>query len=178
MLFSLTACGGSSSGEEQVIGGSSISGQTSIKQDQKPQESSEGSAKQTEDGFYYIQSGVKIIPGMAVTEKKGLPEAKSTFERPSCAIEGNEIIYTYDGVEVTVLDDGKQSYVYSIFFADSSVKTIEGLAIGDDVSDAASIYGDDCVKDGNSITYAKGKTVLSIISQSESVISIEIRMAE
>lgn len=132
---------------------------------------------QPQEGSYsFTASGVELTPGAAF-DPAVLPEADFTYEVPSCAIEGTDLVYNYATFELTAYDDGSGAVIYSVFLIDANLTTPEGLAIGDDAARVTELYGSDCQKTDNQLTYTKGATQLIILLQDDTVISIEYRMA-
>lgn len=122
--------------------------------------------------FSVTWQGVTIVPGEAF-DAAALPEPASVYQVPSCAVEGTDNVYNYQEFEVTAFEDSEGERVYCIYFIDPNMKTAEGLATGDSVEDAVAIYGTDYTVDGTAYIYARGNTLLRLITQDDKVISIE-----
>lgn len=84
---------------------------------------------------------VDVTPGVNFSKDKIKKEAEVSVI-PSCAIEGNDNIYKYDNVEITTNDYGDKEVVYSIYFLNDTVKTNEGIKIGDSKEDVKKAYPD------------------------------------
>lgn len=125
--------------------------------------------------YSFVLQGNELIPG-AVFDEASMPEADSVFQVPSCAIEGTDNVYNYGVAEVTVFDDGKKQVVYSIFLVDANTPTTEGLYLGDDLSQAESIYGKEYTMNGAEVIYQRCETQLILILNSGYIASIEYRM--
>ncbi len=128
------------------------------------------------DLYSFTYDGIALTPGEAFDAAK-LPQAKSVYEVPSCAIEGTDNVYNYETFEVTAFDDGSGERIYSVFLIDPNLKTAEGLALGDKVEKIEQLYGSGYTKEGTAYVYTKGNTILFVIVQNEAVASIEYRFA-
>lgn len=127
--------------------------------------------------YGFLANGILLVPGTAF-DASVLGQASSSYEVPSCAIEGMDVVYNYDSFEVTAFNDGTGEVIYSIYLLDPNVTTPEGVALGDDVEAVVAAYGGDYEEDGTSYTYHAGGTNLVIIFQDSTVASIEYRMAQ
>lgn len=129
----------------------------------------------TGEPYAFTFNNVKLIPGAAFDASK-LPKATSTYQVPSCALEGTDNVYNYDAFELTAFNDGKGEFIYSIFFIDPNLTTPEGLALGDKLDQAIKLYGSDYVQEDTAYTFESAKTQLILILQDDSIVSIEYRM--
>lgn len=127
------------------------------------------------EAFAFTSNGVTLIPGAAFDASK-LPEATSTYEVPSCALEGTDNVYNYDAFEVTAFDEGKGEFIYSIYLIDPNLTTPEGLALGDSLKKAVDLYGSDYTEEDGTCIFESAGTQLVLILQEESIISIEYRL--
>ena len=129
-----------------------------------------GKNKESESGYSLTFDGVKIVPGETIDMSKFKKEY-DTFEEPDCALGGKGYNYTFEELEISATEKGK---VYSIYFIDPNLKTDEGIALGDSVSDVKKAYGDKDVKD-NMLSYEKAKVELNFTIESDMVTGIEYR---
>ena len=129
------------------------------------------------EGFSITFADVKLVPGAAF-DAAALPAASSITEVPSCAFEGTDKAYNYDVFELTAYNEGNGEVIYSIYLIDANTATDEGLYLGDDLARAEELYGTEYEKVDNQVTYTKGNTLLILILQGDSIISIEYRMAQ
>ena len=170
LLTALVACGGNNTDVDPDLvittpGNTPTDGETEGgKQDQ--QETPQASV------FAFTWQDVTIVPGEPF-DLSALPEAASVYQVPSCAVEGTDNVYNYETFEVTAFQDSNGETVYCIYLIDPNLKTAEGLATGDSLADAIDIYGTDYTVDGTAYIYTKGNTQLRLITQDETVISIE-----
>ena len=127
------------------------------------------------DPYGFTFSNVNLNPGDAFDAAK-LPAATSTFQVPSCALEGTDNVYDYGAIEVTAFNDGKKEYIYSIYLKDPNTTTDEGLALGDTLDKAVSLYGNGYTQQDSACIYESAKTQLILILQGNSIVSIEYRL--
>lgn len=139
-------------------------------------EQTEAVEKIAEDPFVFVYEGVKLLPGAAF-DASALPEADAVSQVPSCALEGTDNVYNYTTFEVTAFDDGTGEEIYSIYLLDPNLTTPEGLALGDDEANVTQLYGTDYVQEGTAYIYTRQNTILSVIVQDGTVVSIEYRLA-
>lgn len=102
-----------------------------------------------------------------------LGEAKSTYESPSCAFQGNDYYYDYGSFELSAYDEGNGQFVYSVFLKDDLVETPEGLCIGDAESEVVTLYGEGGKLDSGNYSYTDGNCNLMIFITDGVVSSIE-----
>lgn len=121
-------------------------------------------------------NGVDLIPGDPF-DPSLLPQPKSVYEVPSCAIEGTDNLYNYGTFELTAFDDGTGEVIYSILLLDPNITTNEGLALGDTGETVTELYGNGYIQEGTARVYPLGSGNLYILLQKNSVVSIEYRMA-
>ena len=107
-----------------------------------------------------------------------MPAASSVTEVPSCAFDGTDKAYNYDVFELTAYNEGNGEIIYSIYLIDANTATDEGLYLGDDLARAEELYGSEYAMTDNQVTFTKGNTLLILILQEESIISIEYRLAQ
>lgn len=129
----------------------------------------------TGEAFAFTFHDLKLIPGVAFDASK-LPEASFTYQVPSCALEGTDNVYNYETFEVTAFNDGKSEYIYSIYLIDPNLTTPEGLALGDTLDKAVTLYGSGYTQEDTAYIYESANTQLILILQEDSIISIEYRM--
>jgi hypothetical protein len=174
MLLCFTACNKTSGTDMPQITMGAQQSETSVATDSS-QEATEGQKTEAGAAYVFAYQGVKLQPGTAF-DASALPEATSTYTVPSCALEGTDNVYNYDAFEVTAYNEGKGEFIYSIYFIDPNLTTPEGLALGDSLDKAISLYGDGYTQEDSAYTYVGGNTMLVIILQNDAIASIEYRM--
>ncbi len=184
LMVTLAACGSSTAStdlSDQVITRSTDTEEAETEEETVEEavldeavdeETEEGNTVDESEPFSFEYEGVVIMPGEAF-DSSALPTADSIYTVASCAIEGDDNVYNYTTFEVTAFDDGTGEVVYSVYFIDPNITTLEGLALGDSLSLVEELYGTNYVEDGTAVVYTRGETQLSIILQDDIVISIE-----
>lgn len=133
--------------------------------------------KNMDKGYVFRIKDTEFIIGEDPTEKiEKLGVASDSFSAPSCAMQGEDKIYTYSGFTLTANSENKESpdKLISILLTDDSVQTKEGVFIGQTRDKVEKIYGKKKKKE-NEYIYKKGRMELSIIFEKDKVISIEYR---
>ncbi len=125
-------------------------------------------------GYVFVNNGITI----AMNEKtapilKKLGEPKDYFEAKSCAFQGMEKTYTFNGFELHTYEMDKVDYVASIIFLDDSVSTKEGISLNADLNDVIKAYGDKYTKKLSLYTYQLEKSKISFMIENNKVTSIE-----
>lgn len=174
MLLCFAACGQEQPNDiPQITMGAQQNEPTNATKNQETQDTAQ--AQESGKPYAFTFSGVELIPGAAF-DASTLPDASSTYQVPSCALEGTDNVYNYDTFEVTAFNDGKKEFIYSIYFLDPNLTTPEGLALGDTLDKAVSVYGEGYTQEGTAYTYQAAGTMLIIILQNDTIASIEYRM--
>ena len=159
-IFTLTACAGNTDGE----GGNNGSKNGSVAGEDK-----------TEKNYAFKYNDIEISINMeaaSLLEKIG--NEQSYFEAPSCAFDGIDKIYTYGGFELhTYPASDKKDYVSAVIFKDDSVKTEEGIYIGDSKDKVVETYGEDFQDVDGAYVYNKGEGKLQFIFKNDVVASVE-----
>ena len=130
--------------------------------------------EETPDGYFLKYSDV-IIPLNAPAEDiiSKLPAETSYFEAESCAFQGLDKIYTYNGFELHTYEAEGIDYIYGMIFLDDNIETVEGVRLFSTLDDVISVYGNDYEEDMGLYTYTKNKTTLSFLIENDEVVSIE-----
>lgn len=132
-------------------------------------------AIQEETGVFSFKAGdATLVPGALFDATK--VSYDDVYEVPSCAGDGTDKVYITAYYEITAYHDGKNEIVYSVAFLTPNVQTDEGLALGDDLAKAATLYGE-YEESGNAWIFTRGDTQLWVIGENNAVISIELRWA-
>lgn len=180
----VSGCGNSEKvieGEVQnaVTGGESVqskeSGETAEIQTAEAQK--DDNTNSTDTKGYVFTFGETVVEvdadAAVVTEKLGEP--LSYFEAPSCAFEGLDKIYTYNGFEIDTYPVGDMDHISAIIFKDDSVLTTEGIGIGDSMEKLEQVYGSDFAREDGVVVYNKDDMKLCFILQENAIISVEYR---
>ena len=126
------------------------------------------------DGWVFEQNNVQITmnaPAAPILEKLGA--YTSSYEAPSCAFDGMDIVYSYGGFDLlTYSEGGAEAKVSGVVLRDDSVATKEGLFIGSDKIAVENTYGK--MEEGaGSLRVTKGNCELLIILTDGYVSSIQ-----
>ena len=117
-----------------------------------------------EENFTFIYQGVAISPhGDAAPVVEALGEPKSYTEESSCAFEGLDKTYYYGSFYLSTYPMDGKDYVYTLWFADDTVATEEGIRIGSNQADVESVYGADSFNGTNAYVLIKGNSKLMIL---------------
>ena len=176
-LLTLAGCGDS----EKVIDGDVTNVTTGSRSEESTgeKENSQAPEQQTEaavfKGYVFAASGVTVeVDADMAPILQALGEPASYFEAASCAFEGLDKIYTYNGFEIDTYPAQDKDLVSAVVLKDDSVTTAEGICIGDSLEKLIEAYGEGTQENGM-VVYTKDGMKLCFILQDDSIISIEYR---
>ncbi|MBP3484250.1 MAG: hypothetical protein J6K00_04035 [Oscillospiraceae bacterium] len=107
--------------------------------------------------LYYVSGEVKFgIMDPAEEVLDALGEPQDTFESDSCAYQGKDMFYYYDGFEVMVNDVDGTLRITGITLADDTVSNPQGVKIGMDMDEALSLMGAPDYPDSVKVTQSGG----------------------
>lgn len=136
--------------------------------------SSAGDSVAVDAGYTFTYNGTKIAMNVdAAPIIAALGEPKSLTEEASCAFTGLDKTYTYNGFYMQTYPQGDKDYVYSVWFADDSVSTEEGVYVGMAQADVEKAYGADSYNGSNAYSMTKGSCKLTVIITDGTVSSIQ-----
>lgn len=163
-----TACSGKSK-TEITIGG---------KTPERNEEQNDVSEVKNE-AFSFVSNNVKITPNdLMAPLVSALGDDYEYTESPSCAYVGLDKVYVYKGFIIYTYPDNDVDHVLLVELTDDSVKTPEGLMIGDSAEKVIEKYGDKYEEKNGSYAYVKGKTKLVFIVRENRVTSIQYCLNE
>lgn len=116
---------------------------------------------------------IEIIPGKDFQSSALKNEELNFMELSSCAFDGNDKVYTYENMEITVSPLDGKDIVYSVYFLNDRITTKEGVKITDDKETMIETYGENYKNINNKYSYLKGDVLLSFIIENDIIISIE-----
>lgn len=136
------------------------------------------SAKETaaaqETAYDFVSGTVKVSMGTeAAPVLKELGAAKKTFEQDSCAYQGKDMVYTYDGFEISTYPVKGKETIASVYFLDDTVSTPEGIRIGSKKQDVIDAYGKEYKEEFGVYRYSAGQTELVIYTTNGIVDAVE-----
>ena len=123
---------------------------------------------------YVFKSGNTTIEMKAEAEPllKSLGAYKNSYEAPSCAFDGMDKIYSYNGFDLMTYTQNGKDLVSGVVLRDDTVETPEGITIGSKAEDVKKAYGD-FEKDATSATYKSENCKLLIIFENGVVTSVQ-----
>lgn len=127
-----------------------------------------------QDNFTFTHNGTQIMLNAdAIPIIDALGEPKSYTEEPSCAFDGMDKTYYYGSFYLSTYPLDGKDYVYSIWFVDDSVATVEGARIGNTQEEVEAVYGADCFNGTNAYTQIREGSKLTILLTDGLVSSIQ-----
>lgn len=130
-----------------------------------------------EDNFSFTYNCTKITMGAeAAPIIAALGEPKSYTEEPSCAFDGMDKTYYYGSFYLSTYPLDGKDYVYSIWFADDSVATNDGIRIGSTQAQVEAVCGADCFNGTNTYTQVLDSSKLTILMENDVVSSIQYEL--
>lgn len=163
-MVMMTACGG----------GNAADGSNDSVQNAGGSAAGDHGTTASQKGYVFSYKGTTIAVDQDMTDVlKGLGEAMSYFEAPSCAFEGLDKVYTYNGFVIDTYPQGEQDLVSAISLTDDVVTTPEGVYNGCSLADVTAAYGADYTEEGGMVVYKKDGMKLCFIVQDDTVTSIQ-----
>jgi len=125
-------------------------------------------------GYYFTYEDIIIRPhAEAASILEALGEPKNYFEAESCAYQGMDRIYTYNGFEITTYEIDGVEFISMITFIDDTVETTEGVYLFQTIDEAIAVYGEDYTQNFDMYIYEDDNVQLSFITEDDKIISIE-----
>ncbi len=116
------------------------------------------------DNFVFTYNGTAIMMDVEATDiVAALGTPKSYTEETSCAFEGLDKTYFYGSFYLSTYPMGDKDFVYSVWFADDSVSTAEGIRVGSTQAQVEKAYGTAGFNGSNAYVMTKGDSTLTII---------------
>lgn len=174
-LLLLAGCGDS----EKVISGDVVNvnagGQQGAPGDTEGVLPSEQQEQTAVKGYVFVTGGVTVeMDGDMAPILAALGEPAFYFEAASCAFEGLDKTYTYNGFEIDTYPGQDKDLVSAVILKDDSVTTAEGICIGDSLEKVLEAYGEGDQENGM-VVYEKDGMKLCFILQDDGIVSIEYR---
>lgn len=122
----------------------------------------------------FSHNGVSIPMGaeaQPILDALGEPDSYS--EQASCAFEGLDKTYCYGSFYLTTCTIEGTDYVYTLWFADGTAATPEGIRIGSDRGAALDAYGIEAASGPNAYTVRTETAKLTIVLSEDAVSSIQ-----
>ena len=148
MLFALCACGGETSEEPAQTAGTHEYTAT---------------LEKNYDKLCFVSGDVKF--GIGDDANEIMPQLSSpigTFESESCAYQGSDYFFYFDGFELRTNDFNKTLLITGITVSDDTVQNPQGVKIGMDIDEALELMDMDYTDNGTVYKFTEGSTVLRI----------------
>ena len=128
-------------------------------------------------GYAFMSNGVPVCVNAEVASiVAALGEPLSYFEAASCAFDGLDKTYTYDGFQIETYPIGDIDYVNCIILLDDMTSTPEGIRIGASSADVTAAYGTADEADDSRLVYMKDDMQLMFLLNDGKVSSIQYMM--
>ena len=115
-----------------------------IEETEPPIESGSDEPPVAIDGYAFSHNSVLVQPTAPADDSRTLlDQALETGEAPSCAFEGLDKVYYFDGFEIQSGLVNNVEMITGVILVDQTVETREGLRIGMSKDEMLRIYGDD-----------------------------------
>lgn len=123
--------------------------------------------------LYYEANGVKFgILDEAEPVLDALGDPMDTFEADSCAYQGKDVFYYYDGFEILVNDIENTERITGITLTDDTVSNPQGVKIGMDMDEAiACMDGFEYVQAGDTYKFTVGSAMLRLSAGDDNTVA-------
>lgn len=122
-------------------------------------------------GFSVSETRV-LMNALAAPVLDALGGAKQYTEAASCAFDGVEKTYYYGSFYLTTYPAEDGDRIFSLWFADDTVATEEGVRIGSTLREVQTACPDAQFQGTQSCTLTDGNTILTIVFAEETVSSV------
>lgn len=132
-----------------------------------------------EEGYCFKKGEVTVAMGAEaapVIKALGDP-VKPVFEQDSCAYQGKDKVYTYEGFEISTYPVNGTDCIASVYFISDKAQTPEGIGIGSTAKEAIKAYGADYKEEFGVYRYKKGNSELIIYTANQVVDAVEYNVA-
>ncbi len=162
LMLLATGCGNKESGDKTTTAQASA-GTEAVSE---TKEDKTEDKKAADDSWVFKKGDVTVAMNAPSDETiKALGGYQNSYEAPSCAFDGMDVVYTYPGFEVlTYSKDGKDGVVTGVILRDDTVMTPEGVYIGADQATVEKAYGSP-EAGSTSVTVKKGNCDLLVIME-------------
>lgn len=125
------------------------------------------------EGHRIVCMGTQITmnaPAASILEDLGEPI--SYTEETSCAFEGLDKTYYFGSFYLTTYPASDGDRTYSLWFADDSISTTEGITIGSSREAVEAAYGNQCFHTADICTLTRADSTLTIMLKEDAVSAI------
>ncbi len=138
-----------------------------------PANGTEDNSGSTSEGYSFEYNEVNIPMNVeAAPIVEALGESVDYFEAASCAFQGLDKIYSYNGFELGTYPNGDKDYVSYVTLLDDSVSTDKGVYVGSALEEVTTAYGNEYTVEGSSYVYQLGESKLTFIVEEDTVTQI------
>lgn len=141
-----------------------------------------GEQKPTGTPFVFQVENTAVYPGMMAGDVLTALSAKNPqiSVSSSClgGVDGEDVTYVYQGFRIQTFRTASSEEIRWVILSDDSVKTVEGIAIGDTADAVKSVYGEPSEKTDTLLSYVRGQVKLRFAIRDGAVRSIEYTVAE
>lgn len=132
-----------------------------------------GAEEGKKDGFTFVYNRTVIPMNVdAAPIVEALGEPVGYFEAASCAFQGLDKQYYYNGFELGTYPKGKKDYVSYVNLQDDTVSTEQGISLGSTLEELLNAYGKDYTQEGTAYVYKRGESKLTFIVEEDTVTQI------
>lgn len=123
--------------------------------------------------LYFESNGVKFgIFDKADDVLPKLGDPDSTFESDSCAYQGKDMFYYYDGFELMVNDVDGTDRITGITLADDTISNPQGVKIGMNIDEALGLMdGVEYTNSGSTYKFTSGSTLFRLQAGDDGTVS-------
>ncbi len=129
-------------------------------------------------GYAFTVNDTRIVINQDASDALSkLGKAKKVFEQDSCAYQGKDKVYSYDGFEISTYPIGKKEYVSSVCILDDTAQTEEGIKIGSGSKEVIKAYGKNYKLENDVYRYSKDGVEICFYMTNSKVDAIEYLVA-
>lgn len=129
-------------------------------------------------GYAFTVNDTRIVINQDASDALSkLGKAKKVFEQDSCAYQGKDKVYSYDGFEISTYPVGKKEYVSSVYILDDTAQTEEGIKIGSGSKEVIKAYGKNYKLENDVYRYSKDGVEICFYMTNSKVDAIEYLVA-
>lgn len=129
---------------------------------------------QEEQGYVFKSNETAVVMGAeAAPILQALGAPSETFEQDSCAYQGKDIVYLYDGFEVSTYPVNGKECIASVYITSDKVSTPEGIKLGSSYEDMVKAYGKSYKEENGVYRYTSGTAELAVYTTKKMVDAIE-----
>ena len=125
--------------------------------------------------YLFLRDGESIGAGESASCVSRLGEYRSRRAVGSCAGDGQDVLYVYDGFRITVYGENSDGggYIQMIEITNDTISTAEGIFIGANVESVIRAYGEEYTEVGEGLRYVGENCILQFSVRQGTVTSIK-----